>query len=213
MSKTLVFLHTSPVHIATFDGLLAEIAADVPVRHLVDEGLLSTARSDGITPALAERIRAHILAVGQHDVVLCTCSTIGGCAEYAGAVRVDRAMAERAVAAGPRILLVAALASTVTPTRQLIEQVAAASGRPIRIQELLCAAAWVSFEAGDQPAYLAQIAAAVRANADQADVIVLAQASMAGAAALCPELAIPILSSPRLGLAAALDKLGAALPQ
>ena len=38
-------------------------------------------------------------------------------------------------------------------------------------------------------------------------MIVLAQASMAGAAALCPDLAIPILSSPRLGLEAALARL------
>jgi hypothetical protein len=38
-------------------------------------------------------------------------------------------------------------------------------------------------------------------------VIVLAQASMAPAAALLPELTTPVLASPRTGLLAALDRL------
>jgi hypothetical protein len=207
MPRTLVFLHTSPVHITTFDGLLAASGADVTARHIVDEGLLSAARAAGITPELAGRVRERIAQAGDDALVLCTCSTIGGCAEQAGALRVDRAMAERAVASGPRIILAAALASTLEPTRHLIEEVAAAAGQPIQISELLCAEAWPMFEAGDQPAYLDAIAAALRPAAGQGDVIVLAQASMAGAAALCPDLALPILSSPRLGLEAALARL------
>jgi hypothetical protein len=207
MPRTLVFLHTSPVHIATFDGLLAALGAAVEARHVVDESLLDDARVGGITPALAGRVRERIAEAGDDALVLCTCSTIGGCAERAGALRVDRAMAERAVASGPRIILAATVASTLEPTRRLLEEVAAASGQPIQIVELLCAEAWAMFEAGDQPAYLAAIAAALRAVAGQGDVIVLAQASMAGAAALCPDLAIPVLSSPRLGLEAALARL------
>jgi hypothetical protein len=207
MPRSLVFLHTSPVHIATFDGLLSASGADVAARHIVDEGLLSDARAGGITPELAGRIRERIAQSGDDALVLCTCSTIGGCAEQAGALRVDRAMAERAVAIGPRIILAAALASTLEPTRRLLEEVAAAAGQTIQISELLCAAAWPMFEAGDLPAYLAAIAAALRSAASQGDVIVLAQASMAGAAALCPDLATPILSSPRLGLEAALARL------
>lgn len=207
MPKTLLFLHTSPVHVATFDELLAALGATVQSRHIVDESLLDDARAGGLTPALAERVRARIAEAGDRAVVLCTCSTIGGVAEQAGALRVDRAMAEQAVARGPRIILAAALASTLEPTRRLLED--AAAGRPIQIVELLCAEAWASFEAGDRPAYLAAIAAALRANAAAGDVIVLAQASMAGAADLCPDLAIPILSSPRLGLEAALARLAA----
>jgi hypothetical protein len=207
MPNTLVFLHTSPVHIVTFDGLLAASGTDVTARHIVDEDLLSDARAGGITPELAGRVRQRIAEAGDDALVLCTCSTIGGCAEQAGALRVDRAMAERAVASGPRIILAAALASTLEPTRCLIEEVAAAAGQTIQVAELLCAEAWPMFEAGDQPAYLAAIAAALREVAGQGDVIVLAQASMAGAAALCPDLAIPVLSSPRLGLEAALARL------
>ncbi|NEA02203.1 arylsulfatase, partial [Streptomyces sp. SID10116] len=50
--------------------------------------------------------------------------------------------------------------------------------------------------------YAEGVARAVRDVRD-ADVIVLAQASMAGAEALVPEVRVPVLSSPRLGLTAA----------
>jgi len=212
MTKTLTFLHTSSVHIATFDRLLAEIAPEVPVRHVVDESLLSEARTAGaITPDLQRRIDATVRGAIEQDagVVLCTCSTIGGCAEDVGrktstpVLRVDRAMAERAVALGPRILVAAALASTLAPTRALLLDAADQAGKTVQISELLCVSAWAHFEQGDQASYLAAIAERLHSAAGDADVIVLAQASMAEAAALCTDLNVPILSSPRLGLEAA----------
>ncbi len=63
--------------------------------------------------------------------------------------------------------------------------------------------AWACFEAGDQDGYIDEIATQLRQVADQGEVIVLAQASMAGAAALCTDLPIPVLSSPSLGVATA----------
>lgn len=214
MTKTLTFLHTSPVHIATFDRLLGEIAPDMPARHIVDESLLSDARAAGtITPELQQRVSTTLEDAFDDGaaVVLCTCSTIGGCAEDVGrqtsvpVLRVDRAMAERAVQLGPRILVAAALASTLEPTRALLLDAAERAGQAVQLQELLCEGAWERFEQGDQAGYLAAIAEHLRRAASDADVIVLAQASMAGAAALCAELPIPILSSPRLGLEAALQ--------
>ncbi len=213
MDKTLAFLHTSPVHIATFDRLLAEIDPSIAARHIVDESLLDEARAAGeITPALEQRIAAALRDASAQDgaVVLCTCSTIGGSAEAAGAradrvvLRVDRPMAERAIALGERILVAAALASTLTPTRALLLDAARMAGKPIELHDRLCAAAWAFFERGDLAGYAQAIAEDLRAAVGTADVIVLAQASMAAAAPLCADLGIPILSSPRLGLEAAL---------
>jgi hypothetical protein len=213
MAATLAFLHTSPIHIATFDHLLAEIDPSVTARHIVDESLLEDARAAGaITPALEQRIAAALDDASGPDrvVVLCTCSTIGGSAEAAGTragsvvLRVDRPMAERAVALGDRILVAAALESTLAPTGALILQAAQAAGKPIDLRELLCDSAWAFFERGDLAGYAQAIAQALRAGARDADVIVLAQASMAAAAPLCADLGIAILSSPRLGLEAAL---------
>jgi hypothetical protein len=119
-------------------------------------------------------------------------------------LRVDRAMAERAIALGPRILVAAALASTLGPTRALLLDAAERAGKTVRINELLCDSAWTHFEQGDHAGYLAAIAKCLHSAAGAVDVIVLAQASMADAAALCIDLNIPILSSPRLGLEAAI---------
>ncbi|WP_438008134.1 aspartate/glutamate racemase family protein [Sorangium sp. So ce321] len=212
MMKTLTFLHTSPVHIATFDRLLAEMAPTIPAKHAVDESLLSDARASGLTPDVARRVEQAILGAvaGGAAVVLCTCSTIGGCAERAGetaghpVLRVDRAMAERAVAAGGRIVVAATLASTIAPTRELVLEVAGRAGRAVSVVDALFEDAWVHFERGDQAGYLQAIAAKLRDVAPSADAIVLAQASMADAVGLCPDVPVPVFSSPRPGLEAAI---------
>jgi hypothetical protein len=217
LTKTLTFLHTSPVHIATFDGLLAQIDPGIPVRHVVDESLLREAREAGmITAQLRQRIADAVMEAIAQDaaVVLCTCSTIGGCAEQAGddsngtVLRVDRPMAERAVTTGSRIVIVAALASTLAPTRQLILEAATRIGKRVQIAEVLCELAWAKFEQGDHAGYANEIAARLHEVATEGDVIVLAQASMAAAAPLCADIGIPILSSPRLGLEAAIEAYG-----
>jgi hypothetical protein len=102
---------------------------------------------------------------------------------------------------GPRIRILAALASTVGPTMELITEEATACGRPVTPSVTIVDGAWARFEAGDREAYLATIADAIAATTD-ADVIVLAQASMADAAGLA-NADVPVLSSPRLGFRAA----------
>lgn len=211
MQKSLTFLHTSPVHIPTFDQLLADLAPDIPVRHLVDESLLHTARAAGsVTPQLAREVENIVQAASREAaVIVCTCSTLGGCAERVGTqtsntvLRIDRAMAEQAIEVGSRIVVIAALAGTLEPTRQLLHEIAQAAGREIEIVEVVSPTAWAAFEAGDQARYLHDIATTIRQAAPRGDVIVLAQASMAQAAALCPDVKIPMLSSPRLGAEAA----------
>lgn len=211
---TLTFLHTAPTHIDTFDRLLADLAPTLPVRHIVDETLLEEARRQGLTPDLIRRVETTILeasAAGSR-LVLCTCSTLGAVAERVTlppgcrVLRIDRPMAEQAVALGQRIIVAATLASTIDPTRDLLLSVAQESGKKIELIELLCERAWAKFERGDQAGYLAEIAQALQAQTMAGDVIVLAQASMA-AAAYGLDLSIPVLSSPRLGLEAALAAL------
>ncbi|MBL3670028.1 hypothetical protein JL475_29410 [Streptomyces sp. M2CJ-2] len=65
------------------------------------------------------------------------------------------------------------------------------------MRTLLVEGAWARFEAGDTAVYVRRVADAVT----DADVIVLAQASMAPAERLTAT-AVPVLSSPRPGLAA-----------
>jgi len=199
-------LHTAAVHIGTCDRLLAELAPGLEVRHTVRDDLLARAIADGsLTAPVRQATVDALLAEAAHaGAVLCTCSTLGAAAWAAAAVspvpvlRIDEPMARRAVETGPRIGIAACVQTTIAPTRELVETVAARLDRPVELQTILVADAWPLFEAGDHDGYAARIADALQVAAEL-DVIVLAQASMAPAADRAG-LAIPVLSSPRLGL-------------
>lgn len=214
-----MFLHTAPVHVQTFDALLRQLRPQARARHVVREDLLAAAHRNhagarGLEGSVSEAVAG--LATGPGSVVLCTCSTIGGVAEAAAArsgislIRVDRAMAEQAVAAGSDILVAAALASTLAPTEALILESAFRAGAKPRVARLLVEDAWPFFLRGEFESYLRCIADALR-SAAEFDVVVFAQASMAGAAELCSGLRVAVLSSPRPGLEAALAALDAGM--
>ncbi|WP_284617884.1 Asp/Glu/hydantoin racemase [Aquabacterium humicola] len=222
MRPSLVFLHTAPVHVPTFTALAAELAPGCDAHHVVDETLLAEARHAGTgDAALIARVQAAMRAAAQAHgagAVVCTCSTIGGLAERTPTdgrfitARIDRAMADRAVASGPRILVVAALDSTLAPTAALLQESADVAGRAITPRCVLAEGAWACFEAGDIARYHERIAACVRTERGDADVVVLAQASMAPAADRLADLGIDVLASPRLGVQAIAERLGAGPP-
>ncbi|WP_262057202.1 aspartate/glutamate racemase family protein [Streptomyces sp. STR69] len=203
----LALLHTSPAHVPVFDALRDEDHQGLELRHFVDEELLARARREGpeaVTDAVRDALEEAV-AVGAR-AVLCTCSTIGAVAESAGAdvgvpvLRGDRPMAAAAVAAGPRVVVAATLESTLEPTVALVEEESRRIGRPAEVRTLLVDGAWARFEAGDTEGCARLVAEAVDAVID-ADAIVLAQGSMAPAQHLTTT-AVPVLSSPRPGLAA-----------
>ncbi|WSQ07476.1 aspartate/glutamate racemase family protein [Streptomyces sp. NBC_01231] len=209
---SLALLHTSPRHVPVFDALRDADHQGLELRHFVDEELLSRARAEG-PEAVRDDVRAALeraVALGAR-VVLCTCSSIGGVAEAAApavgvpVLRVDRPMASAAVAVGPRIVVLATVESTLGPTAALIEEEARRVGRPVAVRGRLVAGAWQCFEAGDMGGSLRLVAAAADEEAD-ADVIVLAQVSTASAQHLMAT-TIPVLSSPRLGLAAGAEAM------
>ncbi|TQK50627.1 aspartate/glutamate racemase [Streptomyces sp. SLBN-118] len=202
---TLGLLHTSPAHVPVFDALRDADHPGLGLRHLVREDLLARARAEGpkaVAPAVAAAL-AQAADEGA-SAVLCTCSTIGAVAEACAAglgvpvLRVDRPMAATAAAAD-RIVVVATVHSTLEPTLALIREEAA--GRGVELRTLLVEGVWELFAAGDRDGYLDAVAAAVD-GVREADVIVLAQGSMAEAAARTTT-ALPVLSSPRSGLRAA----------
>jgi hypothetical protein len=210
MRQHVAFLHTSPIHIATFERLVKDAAPALTVEHVVAEHLLLEAQLLGPTePSLVARVQSAMqsAAASGAALVVCTCSTIGGAAEQTAthgsfvATRIDRAMADRAVSLGPHILIVAALESTLKPTIELIRQSASSLQMGVDIQVLLVHGAWAHFTQGNQEAYVETIVQAVRASAQKEfDAIVLAQASMAPAARALSGFGVEILSSPEIGV-------------
>ena len=184
-------------HDARLLSALAEDAAELA-------GLQAGIEAD--SARLAERL-AQLAADG--SPVLCTCSTIGGLAEssHPNVLRVDRPMAERAVSLGRRIGVAATLQSTIVPTTALLHDAARKADKAVELTEIFIRSAWPFMERGDAEGYAREIAArlAEACAAQTFDVIVLAQASMAVAEPLCADLPCPVLSSPRLGLLAAIS--------
>ncbi|MEO7448720.1 MAG: aspartate/glutamate racemase family protein [Humibacillus sp.] len=193
------------MHVATFDDLVRRRLPQACTSHVVDEALLADARAHG-PRAVANQVRDRIeeLVAAGADIICCTCSTIGDVAEGSDAVvpvfRVDRPMAGRAVELGPRVGVVAALGSTLEPTRALLEGEAARVGVVVALELVTATGAWSRFERGDQQGYLADVAETACRLAPRVDVIVLAQASMAGAEPRLNGLGVPVLSSPRLAV-------------
>ena len=217
-SGELVMVHTVAGLIDLFDELRNEIDPGVQVRHVVEAALLTDAIDEG---ALTDEIRARtrdalLQATEGAALVLCTCSTVGPGADDAAAqadvpiLRVDRPMAEAAVQTGRRIVVAATLATTIGPTADLVADAARRAGKEVEIDSVVFAEARVRLVAGDSEGHERIIADGLHEAAASADAIVLAQASMTPALARCADIAIPLLTSPRSGLEAAIARYRAA---
>ena len=89
MKRRIAFLHTSKAHVATFDGLLADL--DVTLHHSVEPSWLERARRAGIDLVLLKEVRAHLEALAADaDLVICTCTTLGPIAESMNDARIHR---------------------------------------------------------------------------------------------------------------------------
>ena len=209
---TIGFLHTADVHVATFDRLVQERAPSADTVHEVRVDLLDSARRHGLAdPAIEGGIAQSVAALEQQgaDVIVCTCSTISGLAErppapaHPAVLRIDRPMAAGAVREARRIAVVAAVESTIEPTLSLLREESVSAGVDVEIESLPCFDAWPLFERDDLDGYHRFIAAHVDAIDASYDCVVLAQATMAPAAALVadPE---RVRSSPVAAVEAAL---------
>jgi Asp/Glu/hydantoin racemase len=220
MGSTLVLIHTIPALVGLFATWSRDLLPGTRVLHLLDEPMLERIRQRG-TAALEddERLADHVslaVAVGA-DAVLVTCSTVS---LSVAAIRnrfaipvlaIDEPMIAEAVRLGRRIAVVATAPTTLAPTRTLLEAAAARTGRSVAISSRLVEGALPALLAGDGATHDRLVAAAVRESADGADVVVLAQATMARAldALADAPLPVPVLASPATALAEVASILGA----
>ena len=216
--RRLALVHTVAGLVPRFRELAAELLPDVETFDIVDETLLRDATTEGrVSLDTARRLLAHLAAAERHgaDVILVTCSSMGNAVDAARPfaavplLRVDQAMAEQAVERGVRIGVLATLWSTLRPTAALIERTAAGMGRDVEVRDRLCDGAFEALRSGDTERHDGLVRDGLRELIGWADVIVLAQASMArGVDTLSDgERGTPILSSPRLGMERVRDLL------
>jgi len=209
--KKLGLIHTSATLVPVFAALCKEKLPNVDVFNIVDDSLVKGIREAGrITPTIEMRVAGYLTsaAYAGADYIMVTCSSIGPAVE-AGAkgiptpvLRVDLPMADKAVATGKRIGVIATLSTTLDPTLELIERRAALAEKKILPTSKLVEGAFEALMSGDAATHDAKVAAALKALSQQVDVIVLAQASMARVVdTLAPEdKRVPILASPGIAV-------------
>jgi Asp/Glu/hydantoin racemase len=222
MTAKLALIHTVGSLVPVFADLTRELAPDVEVTNVVDEALLGETIAAGRIPdATAERLERHVddaFADGA-DLVMVPCSSVGPAVEAiaerrnVALLRVDEALADRAIELGSRIGVIATLSTTLEPTADLIRRRAAARGHAagsVEIVTHLCEGAFDALKAGRLDEHDTLVRAGLRELLPRVDVVVLAQASMARVAATLTDadtLGRPILASPRLGVERAISRL------
>jgi Asp/Glu/hydantoin racemase len=185
---TVAVIHTSPATVELFASLLAEQLPEARIVNMLDDSILPQLRDNGgdiaaILPRWSQY--ARIAKDGGACAILNACSSIGElCVQVEQdlgipVVRVDSAMAEKAVGLARVIAVAATLPSTLRPTCELLETMARAHGRRIEVRALLVEGAYAALMAGDREKHDGLIAEELTRAAGFADAVVLAQASMA----------------------------------
>ena len=211
MARKVGMVHTVAKLIPMFEELAEEVMPGTEVIHLVDEGLLKDIVAGGeLTPDRVSRLAslASFAEASGAEAVMLTCSTVGPGVDTAKEsvevpfLKVDEAMADRAVELGARIGVIATLHTTLTPTSDLVRDRASAQGREVQVETVLCQGAFEALGAGDTDTHDRIVIENLKELMGRVDVVVLAQASMARVAELMSdeEKVVPILSSPRLGV-------------
>ena len=209
--KNLGLIHTSATLVPMFQQLCSQYLPQVKVFNIVDDSLIKNTIACGeLTPTTARRVVNYVgsAELAGADFILVTCSSIGAAVEAAAeltnvpVLRVDQPMADQAVRTGKRIGVIATLSTTLQPTSDLVKRRAAAAGKNIELQAVLCEGAFDALMSGDGAKHDEMVGKALRELSAKTDVIVLAQASMARVADnLAPEdKKVPILASPGIAI-------------
>ncbi len=215
MQRTVAIVHTTPATIAAVRGILSRMMPELTVHNYLDDSLLPEINRDGF---ISDSVRYRFFSLAQGaalsrpDAMLCACSSMGELVEMAAPsfampfLRIDAPMAREVALRGGRAVVLATLGSTLRPTRALIEREAARLGSDLALTSMVIEGAGALLTSGDTEGYDALLCEHFLRLADQADTLVLAQASMARALSGLPDgIRAKFVTSPESGLGALVD--------
>ena len=208
--RTVAAFFTAQAIVEPIKQLFAEIIPDCRLINIIEDAMIQDVIQEGqVTPAIARRLVRYYLAAQDTgaELLFNTCSSIGDVAVMARSlvsipiVKIDDAMAAEAVRTGTRVGVLATLQTTLAPTVRLVKAQAEKAARSVTIVEGLAQGAYEALVGKQPEKHDAMVTAAAERVARQADVIVLAQGSMARMEeALAEKTGKPVLSSPRRGV-------------
>ncbi|MEX3855949.1 aspartate/glutamate racemase family protein [Paraburkholderia sp. BR10923] len=208
---TIAVVHTGPVTVQPIKDQISEQIPEARVINIMDDSLLNDVRAAGhLTQEVASRIHLYMAnAQAMHvDIILNACSSVGEAVDSVRnfvstpIVKIDEAMAEEASSIGRRIGVVATVSTTLEPTVRLIRKKADELSRTIEVSERIADGAFEALLSGNAALHDEIVKNTISALAEEVDVVVLAQVSMARLVPQLEGVRVPVLSSPRSGVAA-----------
>lgn len=208
--RTVAAFFTAQAIVEPITRLFADIVPGCRLINIIEDAMIQDViRAGRVTPEIARRLIRYYLAAQDTgaDLVFNTCSSIGDVAIVARSlvnipiVKIDDGMAAEAVRTGARVGVLATLPTTLAPTVRLVKAQAEKAGRSVTVVEGLAQGAYEALVGREPEKHDALVTVAAEQVAQQADVIVLAQGSMARMEeALATKTGKPVLSSPRRGV-------------
>jgi aspartate/glutamate racemase len=210
MNKKIAIIHTTPVTVDPLKKLANEKIPGFQVMNFVDDSILPQLNDNGGNISEVEDRLIQYTKIAEQigaDVILNACSSVGEVVAKAQEhsnvpiVRIDEAMAEVAIQRGKKVGVVATLGTTLNPTMTLLKRKSDELNKTVEFQHQVAGDAYQRLLAGDKDGHDQSLAAVLSKMAEEVDVVVLAQASMARVVSTLPEnLQDKFLSSPELGM-------------
>ena len=205
-----VAVHTAMALVEPLTKIFKEVLPEVKLNHIADDSLIQEVIANNkVTPAVSRRLLSYYMTAADSgaDVVFNCCSSVGDIADLGNKLapipvfRIDYPMAVEAVNSAKRIGVISTLSTTLDPTRRLLENAAKEAGKDVVLVDGLADGAFAAGQSGDGETHDRLIAEAAAKIADEVDLFVLAQGSMARMEKKLAKLTgKPVLSSPVSGV-------------
>ncbi len=190
--KKLALIHTVSWYnksvIEPFANQWAKDNPDVEIPNIMDDSLLSESLAHGgATEAVLNRILNYVKSaeLAGADVAMVTCTTVGEASRRARQIvsipvfNIDEPMAREAVARGKKLGILATVPTSAPATKRLLEMEAQNLGKEVDIRIVINEEAFRHLLAGDVAKHNELVHAEMDKLAQQVDVIVLGQISLA----------------------------------
>jgi Asp/Glu/hydantoin racemase len=216
--KTIGIIHAIHLTIRAMQPFLERYIPDVEVMHFCDD----TIQRDNLSARVGVIPKHNYFRFAQYshnlqesgvELILLACSTFNYAAELARPMidipilQIDRPMMELAVLQGPRVGLLATLASTVPSSERLLRIVAAEKNRPVEITTVLRPEAFAAVSKGDTETHNRILMEEIDKLSGKVDSIVMAQLSMSALEPHLGKTAIPVYNSGTTGFGYIREKL------
>lgn len=208
MSARVAFVHTVCGIEGTFTSLARRhLPEGTTLTHIADESLIKRIlAAGGLSEPVERRVCDHVAAavVAGADYVQLTCSSVTPVVPRAQekvsvpVLAIDTPMIEEAVRRYERIGVIATNPGTLTPSTEQVHRVAERAGRTVEVTPVLCSEAYAAFFSGDLERHDRLVREQLAGLMERADVVLLAQASMARVVESLDESEqrVPVLTSP-----------------